>query len=360
MVVGTLRQLSKPGPDGRARRGWIGRTARAMSFGLADVDTVVVALAGFLARGGILLLLVPSVVLPSVIGLAGATGVDAFGIDGHPTTWLYEVAAVVSVIAAAWLLLAFVVGSLVDVWLIEAAIDEDGGATRRPRQLPELRILLDLAAIRSVLRLPRAAAMAWAGSRIYSATYDELTAPTNLATPLVLRVIQAASDAVLVVLLAWLASEVVGAIAARRLVLLGDGVWRSIGGAIMQIARRPISSVGTVVVSFGASVVAVGLAMAATATAFDWCRVAARIENPLRIGVGRVTLGGDGRPVVFILAVLALGVAWAAAMALSGIASAWRSAAFTAETAATLPEARTGPVATDLGLSGTTPERSGD
>jgi hypothetical protein len=165
---------------------------------------------------------------------------------------------------------------------------------------------------------------------------------------------------VLVVVLAWLASEVVGAIAARRLVLLGDGVWRSIGGAIMQIVRRPISSVGTVIVSFGASVVAVGMAMAATATAFDWCRVAARAGSPLRIGVGRFALGGDARPVVLILAVLALGMAWAAALALSGIASAWRSAAFTAETAATLPEARTGPVEADLGLSGTTPERSGD
>ena len=58
----------------------------ALAFGLGDLDSVVVALAGFLLRGGIVLLALPSVVLPSVIGIAGVTGVDAFGIDGRPTT----------------------------------------------------------------------------------------------------------------------------------------------------------------------------------------------------------------------------------------------------------------------------------
>jgi hypothetical protein len=47
---------------------------------------------------------------------------------------------------------------------------------------------------------------------------------------------------------------------------------------------------------------------------------------------------------VFILAAIALGLAWVVALGLSGIASAWRSAAFTGETAATVLEARTGPV----------------
>jgi hypothetical protein len=360
MMAETAQQSSNSQPEGRARRGWIGRTARAISFGLTDADTIVVAAAGFLLRGGLLLLLVPSVVLPSVIGVASVTGVGAFGIDGHPTTWLFEVAVVVTVIGAGWLLLAFLLGSLVDVWLIEAAFGDERRVAREPRPLPDLRLLLDLAAIRSVLVLPLAGALMWAVSRIYSVAYVELTVPTNLASPLVLRVILGASDAVLVVVLAWLATEVVGAIAVRRLVLLGDGVWRSIGGAIMQIARKPIASVGTVIFSFGASSVAVGLAMAATATAFDWCRVASQNQHPWPIAMGRLQAIGDIRPIVFILAAIALGAAWVVALALSGVASAWRSAAFTGETAATVPEARTGSAGNLLGLSGVAPERSGD
>ena len=72
----------------RARAGisWLGRMRRASAFGLSGRDTVVVALAGFMLRGGIVLLAVPSAVFPSVIGLAGAIGVNAFGIDGRPTT----------------------------------------------------------------------------------------------------------------------------------------------------------------------------------------------------------------------------------------------------------------------------------
>lgn len=335
---------------------------RALAFGLADPDTIVVALAGFLLRGGIVLLLLPSAVLPSVIGIAGATGVDAFGIDGRPTPWLFEVAVVASVAVALWLLLAFTVGSLVDVWLIEAVRDEDADAARRPRPLPDLGILLDLAGIRAICLVPVAAAVVWAGSQIYNSVYNELTVPSNLAVPLPIRVIEGAGGAVLVVGLAWLASEVVAAIAVRRLVVLDAGVPRALGGAIVQIVRRPLSTALTAILSFGTSLMAMGLVMIATTTAFDWCRVATRAEQPILVTIGIGSLGTtrDFRPAVFVLAVFALGLAWVAALAVSGVASAWRSAAFTGETEAAISEARTASMEPTLGLSGSTTERSGD
>lgn len=334
----------------------------ALAFGVADVDTIVVALAGFLLRGGILLLLLPSIVLPSVINIAGATGVKAFGIDGQPQPWLFEVAAVISALAALWLVLAFVLGALIDFWLVHAALDPEGHATGRPRPLPDLRIVLDLAGIRALCLVPLVAAVIWAGSQIYTAAYQELTTPTSLATPLALRVIESAAVAVVVVGLAWLASEVVAAIAVRRLILLDVGIWRSIGGALIQIVRRPVSSVATVVVSFIGSVLAMGLAMAATAMTFDWCRVVARDQQPISvtIGISPISTTRDFRPAVFILAAVALVLAWVAALALSGIASAWRSAAFTGETAAAAPEAQPDSAEVGLGLSGLLSDRSGD
>lgn len=331
---------------------------RAFAFGLAGSDTAVVALAGFLLRGGIVVLLLPSIVLPSVIGLAGATGVDAFGIDGHPTPWLFEMVAIASAAAALYLILAFVAGSLIDVWLIGSALDREARGASRPRALPELGLVLDLAAIRAICAAPVAAVFVWAGSRIYTAAYNELTTPSNLVTPLAVRVVESAADAVLVVGLAWLASEVVGAIAVRRLILLGTGVRRSIGGALAQFIRRPISLLATIVLSYGTSLVATGLAIAATATAFDWCRVAARNREALAITI--VSTTRDFRPVVFILAAAVLCGAWVAALAISGVASAWRSAALTGETVNAVAAIDWDAVADRCGLSGERSSLSGD
>jgi hypothetical protein len=343
------RVAVRPGaPEGP---GWLGRLRLAVRFGLDDPDAILVGLAGFLVRGGILVLLAPSVVLPSVIGAAAATGVNAFGIDGRPTVWLFQVAGIIAAIAAIWLLLAFLIGSLVDIWLIEAALGGTGHAPGHARRLPDLKLLIDLAGVRAVCSLPLIAPIWWAGSRIYTVAYAELTAPTNLATPMLLRVVEGAAGGFIVVAIAWLATEVLGAIAVRRALLLGQGVWESLGGAAMQLVRRPLTSAATVVLTFGASVVATGFLVVATATAFDWCRAAAR--SP-------ATAGLDFRPIVFILAAFVLGLVWVVSLVVSGLASAWRSAAFTEEAVAAVGRPEMRPEPDRLGLSGPGPERSGD
>jgi hypothetical protein len=342
--------------------GWLARTRVALTFGLADMNASVVALAGFLLRGGLVLLVLPTIVLPSVIDVAGATGVDAFGIDGHPTPWLFEIVAIASVVAGIYLILAFVFASLIDVWLIGAALDRRDGAAAKRRPLPNLSLLLDMAAIRAVFVLPVAAVVVWAGSQIYTAAYNELTTPSDLVTPLALRVIEKASGAVAVLVLAWLAAEVASAVAVRRLILLDAGVWRASGGALVQIVRRPFSTLATVAASFGASVMVIGLAMVATAATFDWCRIAARNPVPVTVtlGIGQFSTSRDFRPVVFILAAAALCLAWVAALALSGIASAWRSAALTGETVAAVPAADLDAAAARCGLLGMPSERLRD
>ena len=348
-------------PRARTGMGWLGRMRDALAFGLSGPDTVVVALAGFMLRGGILLLAVPSAVLPSVIGLAGAVGVNAFGIDGRPTTSLFELVAVISAVAASYLLLASVIGSLIDVWLIEAALDPDGRSPNRPRSLPSLEQLLNLAGIRAVCLVPLAVAMVWAGSRIYTSAYNELTIPSSLGVPLAVRTVLGAVDAVAVVVLVWLLEETVGAVAVRRLVLTRCGVWSAIGGAVKQLIRRPIASAATVLLSYLASALAIAAGMALIALAFDWCRVAARIEQPIAmsLGVGQLSTTRDVRPVLFLLAALALGLAWVAASTLAGIASACRSAAITGEVAEAISGAAGKTSESRLGLSDTTPATSG-
>ncbi len=348
-------------PRARAGSGWLGRMRRALGFGLAGRDTVVVALAGFMLRGGIILLAVPSAVLPSVIGLAGALGVNAFGIDGRPTTSFFELVAVISAVAAIYLLLAVLVGSLIDVWLIEAALDPDGRSPSRLRPLPNLDQLLNMAGIRAICLVPLAVAVAWAGSRIYASAYIELTTPSSLDVPLALRTVLGAVDAVAAVVVVWLLEETIGAVAVRRLVLTRCGVRRALGGALSQLVRRPMTSAATVLLTYFASALAMAAGIAAIATAFDWCRVAARIQQPiaLSLGIGQFSTTRDVRPVLFLLAALSLGLAWVAASTLAGIASAWRSAAITGEVAEATSQAADEPSESRLGLSETTPATSG-
>ena len=348
------------------RSGRAGRLARALAFGLTHGEASVVALAGFLLRGGIVLLALPSVILPSVIGIAGVTGVDAISIAGQPTTWLVELIALAIVAAIAWLAVASLVGSLTDVWLIQMTLESGRGRRPGSLPLPHMSLLLRLAAIRMICLVPLAIALAWAATRIFTATYDQLTTPSNLTSPLPLRVIFAAGDAVAVVVVVWLVTETLAAIAVRREVLAGGGIWRSVLGAAGQIAHRPISTLLAVVVSYATSAVAIGLALVGTSAAFDWCRIAARNQEPIaiKLGIGGFSTARDFRPIAFALATLALAVAWVAALAVSAVTSAWRSAAFTNEVAdalsATSPRAGEATQRSRLGLSCAAGERSGD
>lgn len=317
---------------------WLGRVRLAATFGLVGSDVPTVALAGFLVRGGLFLLLLPGVVLPSVLGIAGATGVHAFTLSGDPTPWFVEVLAAVSVGLLVWLLLSAVIGSLIDVWLVRAALEVGNEDLGRAFPVARAGLILRLAAVRLLCLVPLAIALVWAGGRVYTATYDELITPSNLAVSLPLRVVGDATDAVAVVVATWLVCETIGAIAARRLILTGDSVWRAIAGALAQILRRPIWTLLAVATSLAASIV-VALAMfLGTATAYNWVDVATRTEKPIAetLGIGAFTTTRDFRPVVFLLAVVAVAIAWLLALALSGVTSAWRSAAITHEVSAAL------------------------
>lgn len=314
----------------------------ALAFGLAGSDVPTIALAGFLVRGGLVLLLLPSVVLPSVIGIAGATGVHAFTLSGDLTPWFVEVLAVGAVATVTWLVLSALIGSLVDVWLVRAALEVDDGDLASAGPVAGPWLVLRLAALRLACLVPLAIALVWAGGRIYTATYSELITPSDVAVSLPLRVIGDATDAVAVVVATWLACETIAAIAARRLILTSDSVWRAIGGALAEVVRRPIWTLLTVATSLLASGIATVATFLVTARAFDWVTIATRVEKPIAetLGVGAFSTTRDFRPVAFLLAVMALVAAWLVSLALSGVTSAWRSAAFTHEVAAALGLAR--------------------
>jgi hypothetical protein len=159
------------------------------------------------------------------------TGVDAISIAGQPTPWLIELIALAIVGAVVWLAAASLVGSLVDIWLIQMAMEPGRqGRSRGGFTLPPPR--RSVAARGDPDDLPGAAAsrFAWAATRIFNATYNELTTPSNLASPLPLRVVLAAGDAVAVVTVVWLATETIAAIASGARFWPGGAFWSVLGG----------------------------------------------------------------------------------------------------------------------------------
>ena len=293
------------------------RLGRAAAFAVFDRGSTPVALLGFLVRGGIVLILLPSAVVPSVLQITGMAGPRAITITGDITPWLLGILVGGAIVGLAWLLLACLVGSLTDSWLVAMALRPaaPGAPVRLP--LPNRRLLARLVVIRLLCLVPLAVALYWAGTRLYDAAYSEWISPSDLAAPLVLRVVLAAADAVAVVVAVWLACETLAAVAVRRQLMLGRGVWRSLAEAARQIALRPVSTLVTTAVAHAGSAAAVVGTMVLTAVAFDWCRSAARAAQPM----------------AFAAATLALALAWAIALAVSGVASAWRSAAITNEVA---------------------------
>ena len=269
--------------------------------------------------------------------------------------------AVVSVVAAAWLLTAALVGSLIDLWLVEAALQARGGTPERRLELPTLDRLLGLAGIRAICLVPLAVPLTWAGSRIYTSAFAELTNPSSLSEPLVFRIVLGATDAVAVVVVCWLIEETIAAVAVRRQIMTDCGVARAIAGAVTQLVRRPITSGVAVLLPLVASAAMVAVGMVLVAKTFDWCLAAARTQQPVAVtlGFGSFATTRDFRPIVFVGAASAIALAWIAASLLAGMAAAWRSAALTFEVAdATAELAGEAPEST-LGLSGREAATSG-
>jgi hypothetical protein len=210
--------------------------------------------------------------------------------------------------------------------------DEAGDGSGTDLEVPDSSVVLELAAIRIICMVPLALSIAWATTQVFTATYNELITPSNIATPLPVRVVLAATAAVAVLVGVWLLTEAVAALAVRRHLLSGTDFVHSILGALVETLRRPLQTLGTQALTVAASFLAVGLALLASAVAFDWCRLVARSQLAFEfLGASR-----DLRPLVFAFTALALALAWIVALALAALTSAWRSAAFTYEVRAAL------------------------
>jgi hypothetical protein len=311
----------------------VGATLVASLLATLDRPTTwPLALATFLLRGGILLVLAPIVVLPSAVSV------------GNVLTPLLSTVVFQGVTPSIVLLLTGAVGAAL-LWLIGAGLvaaaaesalvlevgadDETWPAGRPPRDpRPVGRAAWRVLVVRLIAHVPLAIALSWGAVRIVTVAYRELTVPSDVEVALVLRVAGGATDAVVVVLVAWLVGETVGAIAARRVVLLGEGVVRGLRGGVARLVWHPLRTVvlaALPVVPLGLVLAGVGLAGSAT-----W--------NALR---SALSLGGE--PLMALLLLLALVSLFAGGLLLIGVTSAWRAAIWTVDVAGTFGATQHGP-----------------
>lgn len=282
-----------------------GPLGRAASEVIGAPRLWAIALAGFLASGGIVLLALPIVVLPSVVGMSTFIGPNAVTAAG-PSPRFVELVAAGSAVLGAWVLAGTFVSVVAERALVRAVMEP------LPPRIAGAG-LGRLFAIRLISLVPFGLAWALGGTRLVQVGYQELILPSDSSAPFVVRVLLGAPEAVALLVLGWLASELVGTVGVRLAMVEDRGTLGSVVGALAWAVRRPVRSLELL----GATVLAgiVVIAPASVAAVAAW-------------SAARSALLDDLSPPVTALAVALFVAIWGGALVLAGIVAAWRSAAW--------------------------------
>ena len=318
MVESTTAHAS---PEQRDRPlSWGAALYAALAVTFVRPSLWVIALAGFLARGGLLLLAIPIVVLPTPSGLANTlAGPVASLLFGAPSPTLIAI-IVGSVVGGIVLLL---LGTLIGAWAertvvavsLEAAAEE--GLVPRVAASPRLRAGVGpVAVIRLLGLVPLGIALAAAAQPLYDAIYHELVLPDELRTSLLIRVLRDIPMPLLFIGVNLLLGDAAAAIGVRRLLLEGRSIPEAWLLGWLGLARRWYRVLPTALASTAMVGVLVGPAIVAAAVGWDRLRA----------------LLIEARDPVATTAGLALSVAvWFGGLVLAGAAATFRGAAWTFE-----------------------------
>jgi hypothetical protein len=279
------------------------------------------ALAGFLARGGIFVLAVPVVVLPTPTGISNVLAAPLTSVlFGAPSRALISLVAGSVLITVAVL----VAGALVGAWAersgIATALEVAGeeGLVERAGLPAAPDATRRVAALRLLGLLPLFAVLALSAPVLYAGIYHELILPDELQTPLVMRVLRDMPGQLLTIAATWLVADAATALAVRRLVLEHRSIVRAWAMGWAGLIRRPHRVLSTAIAALGVTLLAVVPAVVAAELA--WRRT-------------RAVLSGDGSPLELVLSVVLFVAIWLLCLLLAGATSSFRNAAWTYEMA---------------------------
>jgi hypothetical protein len=258
--------------------------------------------AGFLIRGGLVLLLVPLVALPSPVEVRLLIG-EGLGSDGF-SGGLVTAAAVIGIVVAAVLLAAMLALAWLELWAFERTVD-----VAQPRRL----VGRDRRRAVSWLFITQAGAMLLIAvatlplvAQATTVAYQEIINPSSDG-PLYVRVLAGAEPQLVVVALAIFAAEALSAVATRTILA------RAVGAPVPAHRRRWRPAVALLGWTVSLGVLAPGLW--ALTVIGHWSRAAL-------LGASAVS----DAPLMIAFAVLVLVAAWAGILLLAGFASGLRGA----------------------------------
>ena len=296
---------------------WAASMVAALAASVGRPRWWAMALAAFLVRGGIVVVLLPLIALPSASAVATmfAPTVETIAFGGHSVEAALAGAALIG-LGVAILVLAAWTGT----WLDDSmAREAEVAAELDLRPADDAPSAWRTLGIRLVAHVPTLVALGYAAVRIVIVTYRELLSPGDPAVPLALRVIARAPEAAAVVVVAWLVGETIGGLAARH-AAEGDTVRQSIRAAIRDLLGR--RGVATLVLTDAVVAGVVVLLVTVVGRAVEHVRVYLfdRLDD-----------------VSLAAALLLLVTTWLLSLAILGAALAWRSTAWTVEAAPRRP-----------------------
>jgi hypothetical protein len=305
----------------------------ALLVTLASPATWPLALAAFLLRGGLVAVALPILVLPSPVGLGNvlAPTLTAMVFGGFTVQLLALLAGIglciVAGVVASGLLAAILEAEAARIVsaheevappeglrVQQQAVDDMQGSltsrVARRRRVEAGQVLL----ARILADVPLALALIWGTTRLVAVTYHELTNPVDVDSPLVWRVLLASPEVVFAIVLTWTIGQVLGSMAARRLVLARGGVLRALRDASLILVRRP----HVVLADFWLPTLALAVALAPSAIAAGSAGDAVR-----------EAINSPDDPLRLALAVVLFVSLWVVCLALTGVVCAWRAAVWT-------------------------------
>jgi hypothetical protein len=187
--------------------------AAAIAVAGGDGGLWAICLFGFLVRGGLLVILLPVLAVPSPVGLSIIVGPDIVDATGVSARVLGLVAGGL-IILAVTVLVALVAAAAADL----AAFRQVGRAEGwlAPASRP-WRTLGGLAVVEAVALVPAVVALAVASGRVIAVGTQEVIFPSRLDVPFVVRVVAGSADALIVVAALLALADLANAVASRAL-----------------------------------------------------------------------------------------------------------------------------------------------
>ncbi|HKF84647.1 MAG TPA: hypothetical protein VKB30_02610 [Candidatus Limnocylindrales bacterium] len=328
MTPGSAAARPQPGAGGARTSGstahgvrlrWGATISGAVLVTLVRPASWAFGLLGFLAGGGLVLVAWPILVLPTPTGLQNALGNPISSlVFGAPSATLLTIllgglVAGLTLLGAALLAGAWAEREGIAITL-DAAADE--GIVAPAPALDGAPGPGRIAVIRLLALAPVAVALLLAWRPVYDVTYRELILPESLATPLPIRVLGEVPWVVIGIAIAWQLGDAAASVGVRRLVIERRPVLVAWLLGWADLVRRPHRVVPTALAGIG--VVVLLTVPGLLAAGVGWSRVRQVVLE-----------GGDTTTIA--VALLTWVATWLGVLALAGVGSAFRSAAWTLE-----------------------------